>query len=675
MEGCKILNKTNGKESELYKELYNVLGTHELAESAYSSVMSEGFQEDFGDWVDNYEYAFFDSTMALRQNDQGEPKLFKKEGTDQYYFDGISERIFLNKVKFSEFTEEEVSEITNQMMYSLLSGKGKNLSFNHIDEDNLPNMAGIFKTIEERMDSYIYAYDFAYAEGQISEEEMEDAVSKAELIKAYKEEFASEISDKIQSYGFKIRKNRAKESNEEDLENTPDGKDPNFSKDSFESNSKDSATTNTKLFLSQILDVYTDMDGQLKTRQGSFLNMDKFAEFEDVWSTLEPVLSDLVSIGHGDDVLDVFDQMIKKIDSLEYVKPWSIDLSKKLKGLSDFKKSEFVQAFSKTKLNFLVTEVNGKQYRVINASAVGSRQYKERLRWSRKFHKKWSSVGGNASDQTRQGLSEIKDVLVASNRAFAEKYRTISDEDSLDALMEEQEEFLADVLKRLGTSVKQNNITDFMYLSKKDEFDSINDLSQAIAFMIDDLLAPGGFGSASDKRNPFNEQKVLKELSKSIAIHQTNFSENTVVLNGGKMGWGYSSPSYLSNKVNMWKNDPSELKKLSAVTSNKNSQWISYLLASGKDVKRKDKERVSKERLEELSLVLAASFKSRGKSDGVDNKKQTKPDAINESIVKMLKGKIGEKSYMPTIVPADKSRRVEIGGLPFYDAKIKSTDG
>ena len=111
MGSCKILNKTNGKESGLYNKLYEVLGTDQLAEQAYASVMSEGFQEDFGSWVDNYEYAFFDSTMAMRQDDNGEPKLFRKEGTDQWYFEGKSERIFLNKVKFAEFTEETVEEV------------------------------------------------------------------------------------------------------------------------------------------------------------------------------------------------------------------------------------------------------------------------------------------------------------------------------------------------------------------------------------------------------------------------------------------------------------------------------------------------------------------------------------------------------------------------------------
>ena len=186
MGSCKILNKTNGKESGLYNKLYEVLGTKELAKQAYASVMSEGFQEDFGNWVDNYEYAFFDSTMAMRQDDNGEPKLFRKEDTDQWYFEGISERIFLNKVKFAEFTEETVEEVTNQLMSELLSGKGKNLSFNHIDEDNLPTMGMIFKSIDESMDRYIFTLDTAYAEGSISLAKRDDMVANAEMVQAYK---------------------------------------------------------------------------------------------------------------------------------------------------------------------------------------------------------------------------------------------------------------------------------------------------------------------------------------------------------------------------------------------------------------------------------------------------------------------------------------------------------
>ena len=672
MGSCKILNKTNGKESGLYNKLYEVLGTKQLAKQAYASVMSEGFQEDFGNWVDNYEYAFFDSTMAMRQDDNGEPKLFRKEDTDQWYFEGISERIFLNKVKFAEFTEETVEEVTNQLMSELLSGKGKNLSFNHIDEDNLPTMGMIFKSIDESMDRYIFTLDTAYAEGSISLAKRDDMVANAEMVQAYKEEFASEMADKIQSYGFKLRANKSLAANEENVDNTPDGKDPNFSKDSFESNSKDAATTNTKLFLSQIL-ALEYVDGKITKKKGNFLNMEMFADYEDVWSTLEPALSDIVSIGHGDNVSDVFSQMITKMEELEDIKPWVVSVIEKLKDASDSKKTEFVQAFSKTKLNFLITEVNGKKYKVINASVVGSRDYKLRNDWAWEFGNKWNSVGGTATEQAAIGLNELKEQLTQANREFGEAYNNAEQGQERDDILDDREDALAEILKRLGTNVVPQDITDYVNLNtakNKEPYDVLNELSQAIGFAIDDLLAPGGFGTVNEKRNPFSDQKTLRALSKSMALGMVNFAENTVILNGGKMGWGFSSPSYLSNKVNQWKNDPSELEKLSTLTYNKNSQWISYLLATGKDVKKKDRERVSAERLDKLSLVLAASFKSKGKSDGVDNKKQTKPDAINESIVKMLGGKIGNESYMPTIVPADKSRRTEIGGLPFFDAGI-----
>ena len=675
MGSCKILNKTNGKESGLYNKLYEVLGTVDLADQAYASVMSEGFQEDFGNWVDNYEYAFFDSTMAMRQDDNGEPKLFRKEDTDQWYFEGISEKIFLNKVKFAEFTEETVEEVTNQLMSELLSGKGKNLSFNHIDEDTLPTMGMIFKSIDESMDRYIFTIDTEYANGKISLAKRDDMVANAEMVQAYKEEFASEMSDKIQSYGFKLRANKSLAANEEDIDNTPDGKDPNFSKDSFESNSKDAATTNTKLFLSQIL-ALEYVDGRPTKKKGNFLKMEMFADYEDVWSTLEPALSDIVSIGHGDNVSDVFSQMITKMEELEDIKPWVVDVIEKLKDASESKKTEFVQAFSKTKLNFLITEVNGKKYKVINASVVGSRDYKLRNDWSWEFHTRWKSSGGKANQQAAIGLNEIKEGLTQDNRKFGEAYNNAEPGLERDNILDEREDALAEVLNRLGTTVTPQDITDYVTLNsvKKEQYDVINELSQAIGFAIDDLLVPGGFGTMDEKRNPFSDQKTLRALSKSMALGMVNFAENTVVLNGGKMGWGFSSPSYLSNKVNQWKNDPSELEKLSTLTYNKNSQWISYLLATGKDVKRKDRARVSAERLEKLNLVLAASFKSKGKSDGVDNKKQSKPDAVNESIVKMLGGRIGNESYMPTIVPADKSRRTEIAGLPFFNSGIVSTN-
>lgn len=676
MGSCKILNKTNGKESELYKELYNVLGTEELATEAYASVMSDGFQEDFGDWVDNYEYAFFDSTMAMRQNDAGEPKLFRKKGTDQYYFEGKSERIFLNKIKFSEFTEEEVSEITNQLLYNLLSGN--NLSFNHIDEDNLPNTVMIRKSIDERMNNYINSVTTSFDNGEISEDEKLELVSRANKVKEYGDEFTSEMSDKIQSYGFKTRANMAKESNEEDLDNT-DGKDPNFSKDSFESNSKEAATSNTKLFLSQILAKQYDDNGDITTQDGDYLKMPKFAEFEDVWSTLEPVLSDVVSLGHGEELKDTFGLMISRIEELESSKPWTIDLVAKLQNASEFKKTEFVQAFSKTKLNFLVTEVNGKSYRVINASVVGSREYKLRNQWKNQFHDKWNDVLGTASEQAAKGLNELKDDIDKKVMSFSKEFYSLTDNpEAQEDLVLRTIDFVSAAMNRLGAKVTPDNIINHLDLNggQDKEFDNINNTLKDLSFAIKNVLQPKGFGTNVNRANPFSDQKNLRAISKSMSLEMVNLSENTVVLNGGKMGWNYSSPSYLSNKVNQWKQDPTELKKLSSQTSNKNSRWISYLLANDQtDSSQARKDEISKERLEELGLVLAASFKSKGKADGVDNKKQTKPDAINESIFKMLSARIGGKSYMPTIVPADKSRRVELEGLPYYESKTSFKDG
>ena len=97
---CKVFAKTDGKESELYKELESILG-EDMAISEYAKISGDKFIRFFGDYEDAFKNEYkndinlpLGSKISARVNSQGEPKLIKKivvKGDkvteyDQYYF-------------------------------------------------------------------------------------------------------------------------------------------------------------------------------------------------------------------------------------------------------------------------------------------------------------------------------------------------------------------------------------------------------------------------------------------------------------------------------------------------------------------------------------------------------------------------------------------------------------
>lgn len=661
---CKVISSTNEKESALYNELLKVLGTHELAEENFARVMGNDFKEFFGDWVVEYNSEYSENPQMLsRVNEMGEPKLFTRN--NQHYFEGANgDRMFLDKQKFSEFSSREVEEVTNQLLYDFVTRSG-NRSFNELDTDNDLKPSDLLPSIEKSMNDYI---------DTVSEYEgTEELVDRANLVLKYKTQFEEEILNKMEALGQSV-KSRLVTPTGDNLDEIPeDSKDAILNlKESFENNSKDSATVNTKLFLSQIVDIKIE-DGNYVKSTGDYLKKHRFASFEEVWSTLEPRLADVVGHGHGQNVQDVYDNMMAEIENLEFAKPWVLDLIDKMDALSDDKRTEFVQAFSKTRLNFYVTEVNGDKYKVINATSTNSRSSKVVNQWGVNFNEKFKPTMRGLSDVKKTALTNTKQSLLDAHKAFQETVKSTK-QDSFEGLSKNVTE-LSDIMNSIGMNVDPDDFNKLIlsHGGEKYAFREVSRMFRATNRVIDHMLKDNVVfvDMNGEFQNPFSTESDLKDLASAISMSHTDIAENTVLMNDGKMGWTYASPSYLSNKVNEWKADRDSLEQLALLPYNKNSYWIKYLLGTEQERNTEDRLDISQERLSKLELGLASSFKSAGKNDGTDNKETSYTDAVNDNIVKILGGRLrGGKSYFPTIVPADKSRRIELTGVPMIDSGI-----
>ena len=94
-------------------------------------------------------------------------------------------------------------------------------------------------------------------------------------------------------------------------------------------------------------------------KKDTFLGKHKFAEFDDVWGTLQPLLADIVGFNsNGGDLTNALDIMKLEMISLVAVKPWIGGLLSRIEKMDIHQQAQFVQTFSKSKLNFYVTEVD-----------------------------------------------------------------------------------------------------------------------------------------------------------------------------------------------------------------------------------------------------------------------------------------------------------------------------
>lgn len=661
---CTVLNIANGKESALHPKLVEILGSEQAADVAYAKISGPEFMERFGNWEYNYKNPAdpnLEKIGATMTN--GEPKLFLNKVTNQWFFkDKNKQNEYLDRTKFPEFTAKQVELVTNHLLYRFVLEKGKR-SFNQ--ENNLKT-----QEIMESINNSIAAYKESI-KGKPNQAEL---IERIELVEKNKLDFKDELISYVAQLGIKVKEritdaegNVITEVAEEDR-----GGGLNI-KESHETNSKDTATVNTKIFLSQIENKIEDDNGDLVVYEDGFLNVSSFADFNDVWTTLKKMLVDKVGYGTPEAVVDIFDVMYKRIEILLPTKPWAEPLLNKLDHLlatGDTNKiNEFVQAFNKTHLNFYVTEYDGGAYNVINATATNSRASQITNKWNNKFIEKYVK-NDKLSEEGRKELEAVSAMLEEEFNEYNSLLKLAGQDKDLQfqALIDgmngtENSRGLLDVLEHLGMfEIEGNDVLNFIAQNGGDEnaLATINSLFDKTKYMVDNVLKSNfKFIENGAAVNVFNTETTLKNFAEAIAIRLTDISDSSVLLNQGKSGYSYTNPTYVSNKINEWQSDPEQLDAMSMDPSKKNSLWLAHL-------------RKSKENRESFRAGLDSSFKSKGKNDGVENTKITLQDNINANLAQMLNGKFeNKKSYFPTIIAADKSRRILFEGLPFFNSKIQ----
>tara|TARA_R110000764_G_scaffold27310_2_gene64772 strand:+ start:2801 stop:9094 length:6294 start_codon:yes stop_codon:yes gene_type:complete len=678
--GCAIKIKANGKDSELQVKLAKALNSEERARATMEKISGTDFKKRFGDWESAGETGVIPSELAGRMLNL-EPQLHKKKGTNQYYFELPGNvKFFINRKKMNDIPTQHHSEIILTLSKNYLAS---------LKDQNNNTSKRSPEEVADSIDKTIAEYMLNIQDSNDIQEVKDFRIDRANTVLRYKDDFVKEVITFVEDITGNYSSREYEGTIAEEGGTSEDDRGNNLGiGDSFEVNPLNSASTNVKIMLSQIEQV--DEDGI--ALEGSYLGLSTFVELNEAYKTLLPALSDVVGYGNGELVVDVFDVMKERLKLVKGIN-WMESFIETLDGLSVDKKTEFVQAFSLAKINFYATEVDGKKYKVINATSTNSRESQIVARWGNRFQNDFIKEG----KITAEKKEELDAISLQWKKAYSQydtdykaaKKDTDLENDANDAAMIS----FIEMVTKLGVfteidGISQNidlGVTD-LYLemngTEEEKRNLIRGLFDSTKRIVADLKNPKNSVISKDGvfNNPLANQKDFVNLAKTIAVGSTDIADSNILANGGKSYYTYANPTYLSNKINEWKEDirskaddftvPTLLEELGQDSYTDNSRWRIFLSAANITDKA-ERRKKSLERIEAFEQGLASTFKSRGLNDGSDNKDIDYVDAINDSFNKLLAESIKGKSYFPTLLAADKGRKAEFTGLEMMKTKIQ----
>ena len=695
MSTCTILN-LNKEPSKLYDKLVEVFGNEDLALIEYRKVMGPTFRDQFGDWKHNYMNPTSENLSDVGLMDGAEPKVKHDVINDLwFYVDRNGDKMFVDKMKLSEFETFEIDDVVGHLF--------SRFAKEH-EQPNLGEWSGTTSEsglVLDSIDRSIAALrDDIVFSGKHTAEQKQDLLEKVDRVENDRLAFRSELIVAITGLGVKVRE-RVFDANgklESEVSEEDKGGGVNI-KDSFETSTKQSATVKTKIWLSQI-ERRVQKDGLSNPIKDGFLQTESFADFDDVWNTLNRILVDTVGYGEGQATADVFDLMIDKLKGFANTKPF---LDHVIERLESARKTgdtqmlnEFVQAFSKTTLNYFVTQVNSGEYSVLNATASGSRRQQITGDWMNNFEATWMGEGGVITEDDQQEIKELNVELRDLKKQWgvlAKSAGTNVEAAGYKETMASPEAFeilnnllsLLDDLGAPGLQLEDISMLVAMNGGVKEHTRAISRIFNATDYAIGEVLK-----GINDKNqfldkdgevpNIFKREKYLLAFADAVGFRETNINETSVLLSQGKTGYAISNPTYITNRVNRWKQESklasshydqhstemtTELGNLGNNPDLKNSEWLNYLLAKGEGLSTKGRVKESAKRIDNLTVGLDSSFTTQGRNDSVTNTDITTNDNINANLAQILNSVLGEnrKSMFPTIIAADKSRRVLFEGF------------
>ena len=613
----------------LKSQLQTITKDEDVANELYSYFETNEFKEIF---FGNFNVVNNPEIFEGRINEENEPILHLNKTLNKYYFLDVD-----NEPVFYPYTRQGLQQFFSNNNIKIFSKTlalnffNRNFKFNEESFDfDRKNTIKLENFIKEFIDSKI---------SELSQSKSFVNKIQAKALMASKDHL-NEWYDEVISF-FNSLKLDVKEEEVTQLEQEEEEFRGEIVRvESFLKSSKSNVNENIKLFLSTLTE-----DSLNNFNEFNFIN------FDDIWKTLNSKLWGIIAVNNEYGLEDEFELYLDVIKELSIRKPYLKQLLFKLNNKKEDEtfKNQFVNAFRLNKNNFLTSEFNkdnnGLTHTVLNVSNVSSLQNNILDQWLFNF------------EQLKVNPERLKTIESLLNKHF----QTLSKESNrinTDANLIPHIENLINDLKKLGIELGDSQagidyFLDDLSVTKpiNERLQNLLNLYQASLRTIDALK--------NQKENSFKDQTLIKKLAEAEAFFLKDGSDASI-FSVGKSKWVYSLPSYLSNKLNIWKKDPTLLlKHYEATPFNKGSHWMYFLTAQ--DFPKETRLEESKRRLNDVELGIFNSVQEEGDSlNGVDGKTISYVDSLADYINKLLAFKKGAKVWHKTALAADKQTEYQL---------------
>jgi hypothetical protein len=656
---CIFKNRLNPEiDSQTHKRLSSIMTNQQAADAMYTMMYTDHWKKnEFGidfvqDWK-NREDNSNELIVGVHIYSDGEPMIHTNE-FGRHVFKGLKGPIEID-VPFLNMPSAARDAIISMAMFDILSDSidgntdvtdglvAKLKSLKSPSEDNL--IYDIFNGNQKEIDAVI--------------DMIQKRLEKMGL------RFTQDHTDFIQQQDENLDNDSTVDPN-----TTENSKSMDF-RTSNEKNSKDTATTNIKLFLSLIPDLMM-IDGNLQfkehsvtTDSGETLVYNKFFSADEMWRHFEETLADVPDIYTGELVeTDVFTSMIEKMRE-KFANNHSIQYALNLvEDMVPYKQTQFVHAFAKTRNNFQTSIIKDGKYIIFKSADVNDRRKKLTVEWNN-----YLSVSPLFNYNVEKGKYEYNNKLA---KEIGSKYTTLYQSTLAKGYNYKTQDFeqLKSLLKEAGIVMTSQGLSAYIDSQtgerNADKFrnavDGLRFLFNTVTKATDkDALTKDGspvnlLTKFFDKSTQMGASNIVNTLADFEAQYRRDLSENTILGPEGKKYWVYSLPSFLSNKINRMKVSPdTELQPSTGFYTN--SKWIATIrkAVADNDVNF----------LDNLQLTTFSNVREENTIDeGSSNKNIEQADQAIDQINKTLTGQF----YTPA--PADRSTWYGLQGLPLVNVEL-----
>lgn len=652
-----IINPVSNKPSELQEELNSYFGNNEKeAERVYNIILSDSFADSFGDWQNK-------SPLTKGEiSPSGEPLLHENSYRRKYFVLKDGTKYWLDKKLLNYSYIQRKALVSTSIEY--LFG-GQVTSKKDIDSFDFTDL---YKTENNGEPNIAYVV----FDGNLSE--LQDL---EELVRQHIGISSLEITDRDDANNSGINQDVVESNSNLEL------------RQSFEKNSKENASANIKFLLSfvpkiNVVNGETEYETvKIETPKGD-VELLVYNDFNELWNYFEETLANIYPNANGKYVNDVFkDEMIPKLKNtygkekfvngklvanVNYNPTINYAIKHLIAPLDDIKKSQFVHAFMKSKVNFYTTTIDtyneGIKMTFFNSGDVNSRFNKVKKELINGLGS--SVLFDNTKNEFNQKLAkELKGKYASYFKKLRanKNNKTFTDKDLT--------KVTADINKFLNKiNLNINNATLLNYI---DSFEEDSVYANTIKAMVEighgfSILAESTTKDFYTKKgfvNPLKNEKFIKKIAELESEFRKDISENTVLGPENKKYWSYSLPNYLNIKLQKLQKDL--VNEVGNTAFYRNSLWIN-----------KFKEDPSL--LQEMEILTFLNLKTTEGGDiGVDNKTIQESDQLTDVfnkavLIKTSSEKEGtgyDYSIYTTPSPADKGRLLSFTSKIFTNTNLQ----